>query len=66
MPDVSSDIQHSTVLSSLMHTAVTGTADVNSGNGFISDHIISLTLPFPNFTREVEPTPQFSQKQFPP
>ena len=41
MPDASSDIQHSTVLYSLiLHTAVTGTADVNSGNGFISDHII--------------------------
>ena len=40
MPDASSDIQHSTVLNSLIHTAVTGTADVNSGNGFISDHII--------------------------
>ena len=36
MPDASSDIQHSTVLYSLIHTAVTGTADVNSGNGFIT------------------------------
>ena len=43
MPDACSDIQHSTVLFSLIHTtAVTGTADVNSGNGFISDHIIPL------------------------
>ena len=40
MPDASFDIQHSTVLYSLIHTAVTGTADVNSGNGFISDHMI--------------------------
>ena len=40
MPDACSDIQHSTVLYSLMNTAVTGTADVNSGNGFISDHIM--------------------------
>ena len=40
MPDVSSDVQHNTVLYSLIHTAVTGTADVNSGNGFISGHII--------------------------
>ena len=40
MPDASSNVQHSTVLYSLLHTAVTGTADVNSGNCFISDHII--------------------------
>ena len=40
MPDARSDIQHSTVLYSLIYTAVTGTADANSGNGFISDHII--------------------------
>ena len=40
MPDASSDIQHRTVLYSLIPTAVTGAADVNSGNGFISDHII--------------------------
>ena len=40
MPDPSSNIQHSTVLYSLIHTAVTGTADVNSGNSFISDHMI--------------------------
>ena len=40
VPDASSGIQHSTVLYSLIHTAVTGTADVNSGNGFISDHIL--------------------------
>ena len=38
MPDASSDIQHSTVLFSLIHTAVTGTADVNSG----SAHIVPL------------------------
>ena len=41
MPNASSDIQHSTVLCSLIHTVVTGTAVVNSGNGFISDHIIT-------------------------
>ena len=35
MPDASSDIQHGTVLFSLIHTAVTGTADVNSVNGLI-------------------------------
>ena len=40
MPDASFDIQHSTVLYSLIHTAVTGASDVNSGKGFISDHII--------------------------
>ena len=42
MPDASSDIQHSTVLYSLIHTAVTGTTDANNDNGFISDHIIPL------------------------
>ena len=31
---------YNTVLYSLIHTAVTSTADVNSGNGFISHHII--------------------------
>ena len=40
MPDASSDIPHSTVLYSLIHTAVRGTANVNSGTAFISDHII--------------------------
>ena len=40
MPDASSDIQHSTVLYCTLHTAVTGTADVNSCNGFMIDHII--------------------------
>ena len=40
--DESSDIQHSTALFNLIHTAVTGTAYVKSGNGFISDHIIPL------------------------
>ena len=40
MPDASSEIQHSTVLYSVIHTAVTASADVNGGNGFISDHII--------------------------
>ena len=33
---------YNTLLYSLIHTAVTGTANVNSGNGFISDHIIPL------------------------
>ena len=42
MSYASSDVQHGTVLFSLIHTAVTGIADVNSGNGFISDHIIPL------------------------
>ena len=42
MPDASSDIQHSTVLFSFIRTAVTSTADVNSGNGFIIHHVILL------------------------
>ena len=41
MPDASSDIQHSTVLYSLIHTSVTGTADVNGGNSFIGDQPMS-------------------------
>ena len=36
----SSNIEHSTVLYSFIHTAVTCTANVNSINGFTSDYII--------------------------
>ena len=33
-------IYNTVLYCTVIHTAVTGPADVNSGNGFISDHII--------------------------